>query len=105
MAMEAIALVEQAEAAAARLKAETAQEVKHMTKKAEENGREAVNAARQKAQEALVQIDKEADQRIAEDTERIRAETNAALDELKARAESRLGEAAQKIVERIVNGS
>ena len=58
-----------------------------------------------KSEEALVQIDKEADQRIAEDTERIRAETNAAVDELKARAESRLGEAAQKIVERIVNGS
>ena len=105
MAMEAIAAVEAAEAAAARLKAETVQEVKQMTAAAEESGREAVNAARQKAQEVLRDVDRQADERIAADTERIRAETKAAMDELRARAETRLDAAAQKIVERIVNGS
>ena len=76
-----------------------------MTAEAEEKGREAVNAARQKAQEVLREVDRQADERIAADTERIRAETKAAMDELRARAETRLDAAAQKIVERIVNGS
>ncbi|MBQ7737458.1 MAG: hypothetical protein IJT62_06445 [Oscillospiraceae bacterium] len=105
MAMEAIAAVEEAEAAAARLKAETAQEVKQMTAAAEESGRKAVNAALQKAREALREVDRQADERIAADTERIRAETKAAMGELKARAEMRLDDAAKIIVERIVNGA
>ena len=50
-------------------------------------------------------IEKQADERIAADTERIRNDTKAELDALRARAEARLGDAAEKIVERIVNGS
>ena len=71
MAMEAIAAVEEAEAAANSRKAEAAQQAKQL---------------------------------IAADSERIRSETKAELDALRSRAETRLGDAAEKIVERIVNG-
>ena len=50
------------------------------------------------------EVEKAADERIAADSERIRSETKAELDALRSRAETRLGDAAEKIVERIVNG-
>ncbi len=105
MALEAIAAVEQAEAAALARKAEAAQQAKELAAAALARGKDAVKAAQEQARQALLDVEKQADDRIAADTQRIRAETKAAMDELKSRAEARLGEAAEKIVERIVNGS
>ena len=104
MAMEAIAAVEEAEATAARRKAEAVLQARQLLSSSETHGKEAVKAALQKAEDLLQEVEKEADARIAADADRIRAETNAEMDALRARAEGRLGDAAKKIVERIVNG-
>ena len=104
MAMEALAAVEEAEAAAARRRAEAAGQARQMLSVSESRGKDAVKAALQKAEETLRGVEKEADARIAADADRIRAETNAEMEELRSRAEKRLDEAADKIVERIVNG-
>ena len=104
MAMEAIAAVEEAEATAARRKAEAVQQARQLLSSSETRGAEAVKAALQKAEEVLKGVEKEADARIAAEADSIRAETNAEMEALRTRAEKRLGEAAEKIVERIVNG-
>ena len=104
MAMEAIAAVEEAEATAARRKAEAVQQARQLLSSSESRGQEAVKAALQKAESVLRDVEKEADARIAANADRIRAETNAEMEALRARAQERLGNAAEKIVERIVNG-
>ena len=63
-----------------------------------------MKAAQTKAEEALKDVEKEAEARINADAERIHAETQAELETLRSRAATRLGDAAEKIVERIVNG-
>lgn len=104
MAMEAIAAVEEAEAAAARRRAEAVQQARQMLSSSENRGKEAVKAALQKAESILRQVNEEADAHIAADAERIRAETDTEIEALRSRAEKRLDDAARKIVERIVNG-
>ncbi len=104
MGLEAITAVEQAEAAAARKKAEAAQQAKRLATIADGEGRQALEDAGKRVEARLRELDEQADDRIRTEAERIREETARELDALRAGAELRLDQAADRIAERIVNG-
>jgi len=103
MAMEAIVAVEEAEAAAERRKADALRESKLCVKKAEVDGAAAVETAQQKALGELKKLATEAEAAARADSGALIRDTEQELSALRARAESRLDEAANLIVERIVN--
>lgn len=104
MSLEAIAAVEKAEAQAVHTKAEAAAEAKRIVAAAETAGREAIEAARRKADEELKGLNIKAAEKAAAEMEELRSGTDNKKAALRARAESRLDKAAAQIVERIVNG-
>lgn len=104
MALEAITIVEEAEAAAAARKTEAAQEVRRMADAARNDGEKMLKEARERAAQKLRELDAEAEERIRVEAEAIRADTEKEMSVLRARAEGRLGKAAEQIVERIVSG-
>ena len=104
MSLEAIAAVEKAEAEAMRIKADAAAEAKRILAGAEAAGREAIEAARRKADEELKKLGVQAEEKAAADVAELQRATEDRKGALRAGAEGRLEEAADKIVERIVNG-
>ena len=104
MSMEAIAAVEKAEADAARLKADTEQEVRRGSAAAEAEGKQAIEAARKRAAEVLKGVNAKADEKAAADAKELWSGTENRKAALRARAEGRLDKAAARIAERIVNG-
>jgi|P1105metagenome_2_1110788.scaffolds.fasta_scaffold10576_2 vacuolar-type H+-ATPase subunit H len=104
MALEAIAAVEEAEAAAVRRKTEAAQQARRLTVLAQGEGEQLLEETKKKISAQLQQLDSDAEARIRTERDRVRGETESELSILRARAESRLDQAAEKIMERIVSG-
>ena len=104
MALEAIAAVEQAEAAAAKCRADALQTAKQLAAQAEADGIAAAKAAAEKAREELRRLSDEAEAKARLETENIRKATAEQVGALRAQAQERLSQAADHIVERIVNG-
>ena len=104
MALEAILAVEQAEQNAARKKAEAAQKAKEIAAAADTEGRSAVKEATERAAAELWDLAKKAEEKSAAESEKIREAAREEMDALRNLAENRLEEAADRIVERIVNG-
>lgn len=104
MALEAITAVEQAEKDAARRKTEAAQEARHLAAVAEAEGEKAVEDAKAAAAARLRELKAEAEIRIRSEKDRVGEEASDEIAMLRSRALERLDAAAEKIVERIVNG-
>ncbi len=104
MALEAIAAVEEAEAAAIRRKTEAAQQARRLAVLAQGEGEQALEETKKKISDQLQQMESDAEARIRTERDRVRGETESELSILRARAESRLDQAAGKIMERIVSG-
>ena len=104
MALEAILAVEQAEQEAARKKADAAQKAKEITAKADKEGNAAVKEAAERAAAELWTLAKGEEEKSAAESEKIRDAARKEMDSLRSLAENRLEEAADRIVERIVNG-
>ena len=104
MALEAILAVEQTEQNAARKKAEAAQKAKEIAAAADAEGRSAVKEATERAAAELWDFAKKAEEKSAAESEKIRGADREEMDALRNHAENRLEEAADRIVERIVNG-
>ena len=104
MALEAIAAVEEAEAAAIRRKTEAAQQARRLAVLAQGEGEQALEETKKKISAQLQQMESDAEARIRTERERVRGETESELSILRARAEGRLDQAAEKIMERIVSG-
>ena len=103
MSLEAITAVEKAETEAARVKAEAAVEAKRIVAAAETAGREAIEAARRKAEEERKLLNTQAAEKAAAALAALQGSMDNEKAALRARAESRLDKAAEIIVERIVN--
>ncbi|MBQ3276233.1 MAG: hypothetical protein IJH47_04145 [Oscillospiraceae bacterium] len=104
MALEAIAAVEEAEAAAIRRKTEAAQQARRLAVLTQGEGEQALEETKKKISDQLQQMESDAEARIRTERDRVRGETESELSILRARAESRLDQAAGKIMERIVSG-
>ena len=104
MALEAITIVEEAEAAAAARKTEAALEARKLADAARIEGEQVLKDARERAGQKLRELDAEAEDRIRVEAEAIRSDTEKEMSVLRARAEDRLDKAAERIVERIVSG-
>jgi V/A-type H+/Na+-transporting ATPase subunit G/H len=104
MALEAILAVEQAEQQASRVKAEAAQKAKDIASAAEAEGQAAVKEASERAAAELWKLADKAKEESAAESEKIREAVQEEINALRSQAESRLEKAADRIVERIVNG-
>ena len=104
MALEVIATVSKAEEAAKQLKAEAAVRAKALVKTAEEEGLKAVAAAAERAAAEIDGIGKTAAENSRQAAKVFRETTEKEKDALRSAAEARLDKAAERILERIVNG-
>ena len=85
-------------------KAEAAQKAKEIAAKADREGTAAVKEAAERAAAELWTLAKSAEEKSAAESEKIREAAREEMDSLRSHAEARLEEAADRIVERIVNG-
>ena len=85
-------------------KAEAAQKAKEIAAKADREGTAAVKEAAERAAAELWTLAKSAEEKSAAESEKIREAAREEMDSLRSHAEDRLEEAADRIVERIVNG-
>ena len=99
MALEAIAAVEEAEAAAIRRKTEAAQQARRLAVLAQGEGEQMLEETKKKISAQLQLLETDAEARICTERDRVRGETESELSILRARAESRLDQAAEKIME------
>ena len=104
MSFEAITSIAQAEEAAKVAVAYAQQQAKQMIADAEAKGKESVAEAVKKAENELLQLKKKTEEKASESAEILYGEVGEKKSALRAMAESKLDEAANLIVERIVNG-
>lgn len=104
MSFEAVNMITDAEALAKKKMADAETAAKQLIAKAEEDGKAAVKAALEKAAEEAAVLKAESGRRSDEKTGGILADAEKIRSELREQAEAKLDEAAELIVERIVNG-
>lgn len=103
MPLETLNVITQAEEAAGRIEFDATAAAKQRIADAGKAGEAAVKAAHLKAEKELEQSRFELEQHGKEDSMAKARETESQKTQLRARAEQRLDQAAQLIVERIVN--
>jgi vacuolar-type H+-ATPase subunit H len=103
MSLEAIATISEAEERAKKRREEAELEAKRSIAAAEAAGKAAIEAARKKAGDELATLNAKADDKAKADAMDLAASTENKKASLRVKAESRLGQAADLIVERIVN--
>ena len=103
MSFEAINTVREAEERARQIKLEATQAAALAVEAAERDGKEAVEAALDKARKELSQLRSESDKTATQKAEALAETTKNREATMRTRAEARLDQAASLIVERIVN--
>ena len=104
MSLSAIEIICQAEEQALKLKADAIADAKRAVEKAEEEGKAALEQLESRILAELKEKNEQAQARARAEMDAIAGETELLKTELASKAGSRLGEAAEYIVERIVNG-
>ncbi|MBQ2960962.1 MAG: hypothetical protein IJE09_07055 [Oscillospiraceae bacterium] len=104
MSLGAIEIICQAEEAVEKQKAEALANAKRAVEKAGEEGRAALNQLESRVRAELKEKSELAQEKAKAEMEEIARETDLKKAELLSKAESRLDNAAEYIVERIVNG-
>ena len=103
MSFEAITSIARAETEAKAATAAAEAKAKQMISDAEAAGKAAVDAACSKAEEELVELNRQAREKAKGDAQTLAGELENQKAVLRGRAESRLNQAASLVVERIVN--
>ena len=103
MSFEAINTVREAEERARQIKLEATQAAAEAIEAAERDGKEAVEAALNKARDELRTLRSKSDEKATQDAEALAATTKDRESVMRTRAEAKLDQAASLIVERIVN--
>lgn len=103
MSIDAITLVSEAETDAHRLQLEATADGKRRLAEAQQEGEETIKTALQKAAAELTEYRNEAGKLADEAVRKFCAETEEQKKALRAAAEAKLADAADMIVERIVN--
>ena len=104
MSLSAIEIICQAEEKALKLKADAAADAKRAVETTREEGKAAMDRLEAKILEELKEKNEQAQIKARAEMDTIARETDLIKAELTSKAEARLREAAEYIVERIVNG-
>ena len=103
MSLESIKTISEAEEKARRIRAEAAAEAKRMISEAEAQGGEAIEAAKKKAVEEVRELTEQADTKATDKAKALADTTENRKASMRIKAEKKLAQAADLIVERIVN--